>query len=392
MSPPAAAPRRVEAIDVARAAAIIGVVANHSIDGMFTAGVVPPGHALDSVNSALYIFRMPALAFLLGLFVPRAVAKRGRVGYVVERASLMLYLYLLWFILQNLAETATNGLKNTPRSTEDLWAVWQPFAHLWFLPFLVVTAVTLALLEPWRGTVRRVCAGGGLLAVALLTWGWNPDFFGLTGLSLIVFAAAGSMVGLPRLGRLMQRSLLRWWVTGAAATAVFLLLLGPDLVPSTLPVQADAGQRILSLTAAATGTVVLLALSVVVSRIPAFRTLLAAVGRRTLPIYLAHVIIVAGVRVALVEAGSDDPVLILTAALVMGVALPIGAAVLAERWWWAAWIFDLPAPLKRRLLGEPGTRPSLAAREPQRQGDRVPERLPQSRGPARGGRSGVRSS
>lgn len=348
-------PQRVHAIDVARAVAIIGVAANHSIDGMLNAGLIPPDHALETVNSALYLFRMPALAFLLGLFVPRAVTKRGRLGYMRERISLMLYLYLLWYALQSAAEAATSGLKNMPRDTGSIWSVWITFAHLWFLPFLIVTSVVLAVSRPWVSRSRGLVVGGALLGVSLVTWGWNPDVFGLTGLSLLVFAAAGSIVGLPRLGALMQRSVWGWTAVGALGLAALVLIDQLDVVPGTVPASASLAQSVLSLCAAVAGTVALLAVSVLLSHVRPLRGLLAAIGRRTLPIYLAHVIVVAGVRVVLLALGVDEPFVIVAIAVPLGVAVPFVAAVFAEPRPWANWVFDLPRPWKTWSQGTPWT-------------------------------------
>ncbi|OMQ14272.1 hypothetical protein A7K94_0217785, partial [Modestobacter sp. VKM Ac-2676] len=88
--------------------------------------------------------------------------------------------------------------------------VWEPFAHLWFLPFLLVASVVLAVLQPWRGGARQVLAGGGLVVLGLLLWGWDRNVVGLTGVSLLAFAAVGSMLGLAPLGAWLQRSAAGW--------------------------------------------------------------------------------------------------------------------------------------------------------------------------------------
>ncbi len=362
MTEAAAPPRRSQAIDVARALAIVGVVANHSIDGLLGAGLIPADHPLETVNAALYLFRMPALAFLLGLFIPRAVTKRGVPGYLRERATLMLYLYLIWFVLQGAAETATSGLKNTPRDADSLWTVWITFAHLWFLPFLIVTSLVLALLQPWRDPVRRTVTGVALLAVTFLTWGWNSNVFGLTGLSLLVFAAAGSMVGLPRMAGWLHRSVVGWAVAGVAASVALALLLRLDVVPATVPSDVGLVDRALSLVAAVAGTLALLAVAVLLSRVAGVRPLLAAIGRKTLPIYLAHVIVVAGVRVVLTRIGVEEPWLIVAVAVPLGVGIPLAAASFAEGRPWANWVFDLPAALKpaRPVAADAPARPDAS--------------------------------
>ncbi|KGH47009.1 hypothetical protein IN07_09405 [Modestobacter caceresii] len=366
-------PQRVAAIDVARAVAIIGVAANHSIDGMLNAGLIGADHPLEAVNSALYLFRMPALAFLLGLFVPRAVTRRGAAGYVRERATLMLWLYLLWYLVQSLAELATNEVKNVPREPGAIWRVWEPFAHLWFLPFLIVTSVVLAVLRPWQGPARRLLGGGGLVLASLLTWGWNPTLFGLTGLSLLAFAAAGSMVGLARLGTWMQGPVRAWTAVGLLAAASLGLLLQADVAPSTLPAEVGLVERALSLGAAVAGTIALLAVSVLLARVPPLRDLLAAIGRRTLPIYLAHVLVVAGVRIVLVQLGVDQPYAIAAVAVVAGVGIPFAVATFTAGRPWANWLFDLPLALRPRTRGPAAVDPSSARRLSAEQ-DRAPSR------------------
>ncbi|MGY1749239.1 acyltransferase family protein [Modestobacter sp. SYSU DS0511] len=359
MTPRDTTPSRVRAIDVARAVAVVGVVVNHSIDGLVGAGLIGTGHPLDRLNAALYVFRMPALALLLGLFVPRSVAKRGIAGYVMHRGAVLVWLYLLWFALQSSVESLASDYKNLTRPWGAIVRVWEPFAHLWFLPFLLVASVVLAVLQPWRDRTRQLLAGGGLVLLGLLLWGWDRNVVGLTGLSLLAFAAVGSMLGLARLGAWMQRSAAGWTAAGIAAALVFLGLLRFEPVPGTLPDDVGYGTRAVSMLAAAAGTVALLAVAVLLSRQVRVAAFLAAIGRRTLPVYLAHVVIVAGVRVALTGLGVDQPVLILAVAVVAGVGLPYAAAVLADGRPWVSWLFDLPAPLRRRLPA-PAHRPQPA--------------------------------
>ena len=353
--------RRVQAVDVARAVAVIGVVVNHCIDGLLNAGLIPADHALERVNAALYVFRMPALALLLGLFIPRAVEKRGPLRYVAERASLMLYLYVLWFLVEGAAESSSSGVKNMSRPWSELFTFWTTFAHLWFLPFLVVATVVLTLLQPWRPGLRGAGALVALLVLSLATWGWNPTVIGGTGLSLILFAGVGSAIGLPRMGALLERSAWGWTAVGAVAAAAFVTLFEvTDLPPSTTIESASLGARAVSLVAALLGITVLLAVSVLLARVPAAVRPLAAVGRRTLPIYLAHVIVVAGVRVVMVRAGVEEPYVVALVAVPLGVLVPLALAVLAEPRPWAAWVFDLPAPLRERLRHVPSGRPAIS--------------------------------
>lgn len=161
--------------------------------------------------------------------------KRGARGYPVNRIALVGYLYLLWCVPQSSVEVLTSDLKNMPREPDQLFTFWQTFAHLRFLPFLVVASVVVVLARPWASSVRGIVVVGALLALSLVAWGSSPDIIGLRGLCDIVFVALGAVVGLRRMAALMQRSLWGW--VAARAVAVVLLVLR---VAYELPVTAGA--------------------------------------------------------------------------------------------------------------------------------------------------------
>ncbi|GHE11785.1 acyltransferase family protein [Klenkia taihuensis] len=335
--------RRVVAIDVARALAIVGVVINHSIDGLVAAGLAPPGGWLHDANAALHVFRMPTLVFLVGVFVPLSAVKRGRLASALDRVRLFGWLYLVWFILQGAIEFGTNDLRNTPRGIAESLRPWESFAHLWFLPFLVVTAVVLAVLAPWRSRSRAAGSLVLLFATAVTTWSWNSDVVGLTGLSLLFFAAAGSAIGMNRVSQLLSADPRLVAATAGVALTLFLLLSPWDLAPATrLGPTAPVPERLAAMVAAVAGMAALLAVASLLARTGPLARRLASIGRETLPIFLAHVMVVAGVRVCMVGAGVTSPLLILGVAVVLGVAIPLAARAIVRRSAFTAWVFDLP--------------------------------------------------
>jgi fucose 4-O-acetylase-like acetyltransferase len=341
--------RRVPSIDVARALALTGVVFGHAVDGLQNSGIVGMGDGLTTVHNALYILRMPAMALIVGLFIPGSVAKRGSARYLADRVVLMLYLYVVWFFVQGVVEVATSSIKNKPRGPETLLTVWVTYGHLWFLPFLAVATVAVVLARPWGSRSRN-----GLLLVFLaggvLLWGWNAQIVGLRGLALVFFVAVGSVVGLRRLGGLMQARPAVWGLVGTAAVAVYLLLLGLGPVAATdvndtLP---SIATRAVSITTATFGIVTLLAVSVGLARLPVVGEFLAKVGRVTLPIYLAHLIVVAGIREVLEIAGVRSPVPYLVLGVLLGMVAPYLVSVHASRLR-LSWLFELPPAIERRL-------------------------------------------
>jgi hypothetical protein len=347
-APAGAIGARVRAVDIARALAVIGVVFNHTVDGLVKAGIVSHEHPLYAVNTCLYVFRMPALAMLLGLFIPRAVEKRGYWAYLAQRGALMIYLYLLWTILEGLTEAATNGLRNGSRSVGSLLAVWHPIAHLWFLPFLVAATALVAAARPWITRPVPVAASVVLIGYTVLAWGWNPNVVGVRGLSLVGFVVVGSAIGAGRMGRLMTGKVATWSAVGGVSAVAFVLLLPLAPVAATLSSDAPVWTRLVSVAAAALGTCVLLTVAVVLGRARSGVGWLADIGRKTLPIYLAHVIASAGARVALQHLGVRDPLVYGSVCLLVGVGAPLLAARLAPRLH-VAWLFELPRFLKDRL-------------------------------------------
>jgi glycosyltransferase involved in cell wall biosynthesis len=340
---------RVRVIDVARALVIIGVVFNHSVDGLVTYGMVDPHSGLDVVNRALYLLRVPALAFFLGLFMPGSIEKRGRAEYVAERASFMLYLYVVWFYVEGLSELATNGFKNRQFSAFSLTQPWITFAHLWFLPFVVVATVLITAARPWMSWTRGWVVGTVALASSVLLWGWNSSVFGLRGLALIFFVLAGSVVGTARLAAWLRRSAAGWAAAGSISVAGLVAGVAWGAVPATLSSDVTPVQATVSLVSALCGTVALCALAVYLSKVAAVARLLSAIGRRTLPIYLAHVILVAGVRVGALEFGVDNAYLIVACAIVVGVAFPLFFHRYLTRCRWSSWIFEMPDPARRTV-------------------------------------------
>ncbi|MFD0045368.1 acyltransferase family protein [Pseudarthrobacter scleromae] len=337
---------RIIAIDIARALAIIGVVFNHTVDGLVASGIVDDSSTIAAFNRALYVFRMPALAFVLGLFMARAAEKRGTAGYIREKVTFALYIYLVWFVIQTLVEIATSSLKNSPRGWDSLLEVWAMPAHLWFMPFLAVSAVVVSIAAPWRSSARAATAVALVGVGSVLAWGWNPAIFGLRGLTLLVFTMAGATIGAKRLGAAMEVNFIGWVSFGLASFSGFILLHSAGIRPATLNSGGpyDLAANAFSALAATLGIITLLTLAVILSRVPTLRSALRSVGTKTLEIYLAHVIIVAGTRIVLDKMGVSSEVVFILTAMILGIAAPLVLATLAPRLH-LKWLFATPGPL-----------------------------------------------
>jgi fucose 4-O-acetylase-like acetyltransferase len=352
---PSAATPRSRLVDVARGLAIIGVVFNHAVDGLVGSGLIGTGSAVFQVNTGLYILRMPALLFLVGLFVPQGVRKHGAVAYIRRRASLLVYLYLLWQLLQGLVEIATAGVRNGSTTVLDILTVWSPIAHLWFLPFLVLATVVCVALRAWEGSAwRRALLASSVMVVALACWGWDVRLFGLNGSGLITFMVTGSMVGLRGVTRIDRLST-PWTIFALAVSGgFFAALLWSGLEPATVPGSGGLGERGRSVVGAAFGVAILLLLATLLSRLGVIAAVLSYIGRTTLPIYLAHVIVVAGCRVILDSLGAH-PGLVLVIAVPAAVVVPLMLNRLSEHRLLRG-LFHLPRLLERTSAAKPVAR------------------------------------
>ncbi|PTT69451.1 acyltransferase family protein [Arthrobacter sp. HMWF013] len=339
---------RMPVIDVARGLVIVGVVFNHTVDGMVSARILDIGSPIGQFNNALYVFRMPALAFLLGMFIPGAVGKRGNKGYIRERATFALYLYLIWFFIQSIAEILTSNVRNNNREWDSLLHVWAMPAHLWFLPFLAVGTIVAVVAAAWRSRRRASVALIGVGVISCLAWGWNPDgWFGMRGLSLLFFVVVGSALGLRRVGMALSGTWTRIALVASVSSTLFVAMVLLGVMPGTQNIGVSAWWvRPLSMLAAATGIVALLSVAAFFSRVPVISWVFRILGRYTLQIYVVHVMIAAGTRIALTRLGVDSVPGILITGVILATLVPVAMARAADKFGFA-WLFTPPGALGR---------------------------------------------
>lgn len=338
--------RRDPSLDIARGIAIVMVVLGHVLGGLLDAGIGQPPPGTDRFVVALYVTHLPVFAFVTGLLMPAAVERAGRAAYLSRRLTLILYLYLLWTLIQGSIEVLTSGVRNHPTSWVDVLSVWAPLAHLWFLPTLAVATVLVVAVRPWR---RGWHAVAGLLVAggSLAAWGWSFPVAGAHGLALLLWFMAGAAITGDRFAALAAR------VPPAALAALAVVAVGVLVALTstglTAPTLYDASRTVGSvgrgLAATLCGLIVTLALAL--ARLPRGGAGLAFLGQQSLPIYLAHIVFAAGTRVLLQRLGVDHFVLVAALATLVGVAGPIVLVRLPTA---TSWLFAPPWMVPRRAL------------------------------------------
>lgn len=350
-------PDRDQTIDTAKAIAIIAVVVGHVVQGVAASGILDAdSDTYAMANRFLYLFHMPVFAFLTALFVSRAVQRDGTARYLRSRVATFLYLYILWSLLQGAVRLLTGALVNNPTSPVEVLQLWVPEGQLWFLPWLIVMTTAAVIVKPWRSTTRAVLGLAAAAVVSLALWGIPFAYFGTQGLGLSIFFMAGTVCGARRFTAWVQvvPTIVCWicavagWIS-VSALAVMTPATPPTIEGATRTAESTAFGALGSIA----GVVAVIATSRLLSRAgPAARPL-GFVGRRTLEIFLAHIVATSGTRIMLSIAGVHDPAVHIIAGTIAGVGLPLLLWAACDRLRFP-WLFAAP----RVLTGRPSSRRS----------------------------------
>ncbi|MGW9159066.1 acyltransferase family protein [Microbacterium sp. NPDC055665] len=276
--------------DVAKGICILLVVLWHVVTKVAVdiPGAGPVTGAWVMLNAQLLPLRIPLFFLVSGMFAARAVLDVDG-GSWRRRAGRLALLYLVWVLIQTVVLALTPEF-DTARATSG----WELLAQLTISPtnlwYLLALAVYLAIGRAARGLPTAVVLPVAFVIAAVAGAGVLPDlgnlwqlvqnlFFFLVGLRLRAMVerfAMGSGVGV-----------LLALAAGYAGALAVVSVLGIRLVPGTWP--------LLCLIAVAFGV----SLSVLLDRhVGAVARPLRWIGRRTLPIYVLHMM-----PLALIDAG-----------------------------------------------------------------------------------------
>jgi peptidoglycan/LPS O-acetylase OafA/YrhL len=337
--------RRDASIDVARGAAIISIVLYHVLHGLDSAHLLGHGAWIAATDRVLAFWQISVFAFLGGIFVAQSVAKYSMRMYVRERVFRFMAIYLVWTFLQGSVMLLAARVVNNPVSIGSLFRVWIPMAQLWYMPFLAAITLIVVPMRPWEP--RRAPWLLGLAAVlSIALWGLNGPVIGTQGLGLVVFFVGGMILGVDRLQSALRS--IPSAVAGVGGVGLFALGVVISVCASpTPPTQWGSGRTVFSVGLGVVVCVGMSAGALLMARVARSWNFLAVCGRRSVDIYLAHIILASGSRIILVKLGVHSPVLLIAVCLVAGVAGSLLVATVLRRIR-LAWIFDGP-PLPARF-------------------------------------------
>lgn len=331
---------RDQSIDAARGIAIVAIVLGHVERGLAGASLLPYDTAL-TLDRTLYLFHLATFAYLSGLFVRRSVELDGVRQMLTRRVTLFVWLYLVWTLIQGSVRVAASSVTNASITAGDLIKIWIPEGQLWFLPWLIAVTAVAAVTQPWRSRARGAVVLVLAALLALAVWGYDPLYVFTRGWALLFPFLVGCVVTSSR-HAVLARRLGPVTVVAVIGTVVWLWVgLSTSATTPTTGGEARTIETVaVGVAGCLAGTVATLALAAVVARSP-LGGVAALVGRRSLEIFLAHIVVAAGARIFLQQVGLTDLWLHLMLALSLGIGVPIALAAVAERWGWF-WLFGLP--------------------------------------------------
>jgi fucose 4-O-acetylase-like acetyltransferase len=317
--------------DNARGIGIILVVYGHVLRGLADAGLLPgaaAGHALLLSDYAIYTFHMPLFFLLSGLNAPASL-HRSRIRFVRGKLRTIVYPYLLWSVLQGLMQWSVSRYANHPFSLASLARIfWEPFGQFWFLyALLICQLIAAAFVDPriaergepsaMRLWHRQAAVAGvalaGIVLGAMTSWGIVTQAF-----VMLPFYLLGMLLSGGRLRNLLRR---------AAQMPAGLAIAGLALLFAFLAAAArqyGSYDSVYALPAGLAGILLTLLISyrVAALRRSAIAKGLRALGAASMPIFLLHIFLTGGTRIALMELGIDDTAVHLSLGVVASVLVP----------------------------------------------------------------------
>jgi len=340
-------PARLTWIDYARGITIILVVYRHAFEGLKESGLPVSDYMyLEYINIFFFSFRMPLFFIVSGLFIAASLRKRGVKKFVETKARSILYPYFLWACfqlgLQMLFSKYTNG-SPTPQHFLYLFYVPREIAQFWYLYALFNVSVLYILLKVNLKLNAFHQLGIGILFFFISAYthqhNINTGFVGDI-CHYYIFMAIGDAVH----NYLQNRNNFKFFESWKLTAWLLIPFVGMQLYflltnlqhPGNKYMFVEYFQPAIFILIAVTGCAFIMNICFVLQKKDVLKWL-PKLGRHSLYIYVAHVIVFASVRIFLRRVfGIEEILILLPAGIIAGLVVPIimykAAVAVNMRW------------------------------------------------------------
>ncbi len=352
---------RLAWIDYARGICIILVCYRHCFEGLKQAGYVTAGNypLLNILNICFYSFRMPLFFIISGLFVSSSLFKKGLNTYVNTRFKVIFYPLLVWGSIQITIQFFLKSYVNAHREPMDyLNLIINPrrIEQFWYLNALFFVGILYALLKSVFRMNRwqQLLLGMVFYAVSGMIHYTGGDGYLFTDiLNYYIYFCLGDILSGFFIGKKSNRSALTAPSWLLASLIIFLASQYLYTVINMTPHNGDpasdfyVGDKmpVLSFFISLSGCIFVIQIAFLLQRAGIMKWL-RVVGYHSLYIYLAHVMVVAAVRIVVTNLfHSTNVPVILIPAMILGIIVPMILYNLSVRLG-AWWLFSLKKPVE----------------------------------------------
>jgi fucose 4-O-acetylase-like acetyltransferase len=314
---------RASWIDCVKGIGILLVVYAHLLSSAYHAGLDIPERFFRLSDSIIYSFHMPLFFFVSGLFVEASYRKRGSRAYFLDRVRRLAYPYLVWSVLQVTVEILFSGQTQRGAGVPDLLAIpYRPWGQFWFLYALLLMHV-LYILAQALGRFAKPALFAAALVLFFFTLPTGAfALFGFSG--HLLFFITGVYLG----DWLLRRDGLQ--VTPVVAVLLLLALVGAGYTVFTYLIEpvrlVGQPEKYIFLFLSILGILACIAIAQLLAR-RKILDIFAVLGKYSLPIFLAHMLVGVATRMALLALGVQNWML----HVVLGVAAALILPVLLQK-------------------------------------------------------------
>lgn len=337
---PTVAARRIRWIDVARGMAILLVVFGHAAGGLIDAAGKGSMPTLRYVFLAIYTFHMPLFFLLSGMFFEQRMHK-GSGRFFSQLLITIAYPYFLWSIIQFGLIFSLGSIVNHPAGQffpTILALPWQSVSQFWFLQALFL--INLLCFAAWKIGGVKAMLGAALLAKLFALFVPTTAAISLAASNAPYFALGG-LIGWRRASD---------WLVRTPVSARIAIMLGAAAVVTLLAINANAIQPYITIETASSAGIAkvawipamlpatllagaaLLLLAESVSRSDGwFAATIEYFGMMSMPIFLLHVMFVAGLRIGLSRLAGIEGIEALPLLVLVGIGGPLLVRLVTDR-------------------------------------------------------------